>query len=235
MEEVGKPTNVGFAKLPFPIDHLGGHTTRTEDRQQAGLSEVALFHEVLQDLKRRDFGHFHSIIRTLADRWRRGEFALATVHRAENTDDPERLRAIVSALEKIARTICSVVWPMRPRTRKCLGEMACALEAVAISDPVSYFDMLLLESRARFVLTDSGGVQKEAYFFRVPCITLRDETEWVETLENHCNVLAGSCEETILEATRAIGTAGPWTAVDGAGSAGVAIVNALGQGATRGA
>ena len=62
MEEVGKPTNVGFAKLPFPIDHLGGHTTRAEDRQQVGLSEVALFHEVLQDLKRRDFGHFHSIV-----------------------------------------------------------------------------------------------------------------------------------------------------------------------------
>jgi UDP-N-acetylglucosamine 2-epimerase len=233
MEELGKPTNVGFAEVPFPVDHVGGHTTRTEDRQQAGLSEVALFHEVLQDLKRRDFGHFHSIIRTLADRWRRGEFALATVHRAENTDDPERLRAIVSALEKIARTICSVVWPMRPRTRKCLGEMACALEAVAISDPVSYFDMLLLESRARFVLTDSGGVQKEAYFFRVPCITLRDETEWVETLENHCNVLAGPCEEKILEATRAIGTAGPWTAVYGDGSAGMAIVNAIEQGAAR--
>jgi UDP-N-acetylglucosamine 2-epimerase len=164
MEELGKPTNVGFAEVPFPVDHVGGHTTRTEDRQQVGLSEVALFHEVLQDLKRRDFGHFHSIIRTLADRWRQGEFALATVHRAENTDDPERLRAIVSALEKIARTICSVVWPMRPRTRKCLGEMACALEAVAISDPVSYFDMLLLEARARFILTDSGGVQKEAHF-----------------------------------------------------------------------
>ena len=113
--------------------------------------------------------------------------------------------------------------------------MGCSTGAVATIEPVPYFEMLLLESRARFVLTDSGGVQKEAYFFQVPCITLRDETEWVETLENHCNSLAGSCGETILEATRAIGTAGPWTAVYGDGSAGMAIVNALGQGATRGA
>jgi UDP-GlcNAc3NAcA epimerase len=165
----------------------------------------------------------------LADKWRAGEFALATVHRAENTDDPERLRAIVSALEKIARTICPVVWPVHPRTKKRLGEMGCALESVATIEPVSYFDMLLLEGRARFILTDSGGVQKEAYFFRVPCITLRDETEWVETLENHSNVLAGSCRATILEATRAVGTAGPWSAVYGDGSSGMAIVNALEQ------
>jgi UDP-GlcNAc3NAcA epimerase len=75
-------------------------------------------------------------------------------------------------------------------------------------------------------------VQKEAYFFRVPCITLRDETEWVETLENRCNVLAGSRRDTILEATLAAGAAGPWSAVYGGGSSGVAIVNALAQAST---
>jgi UDP-N-acetylglucosamine 2-epimerase len=111
--------------------------------------------------------------------------------------------------------------------------MGCSTGAVTMIEPVSYFNMLLLECRARFVMTDSGGVQKEAYFFRVPCITLRDETEWVETLENHCNVLAGSCKKTILEATRAIGTAGPWTAVYGDGSSGMAIVNALEHEASR--
>ena len=164
---------------------------------------------------------------SLADSWRPGEFALATVHRAENTDDPERLREIAGALDEIARMICPVVWPVHPRTKKRLGELGCSTGAVSMIEPVSYFDMLLLESRARCVLTDSGGVQKEAYFFRVPCITLRDETEWVETLENRCNVLTGSCGEAILKATRDIGSAGPWTAAYGDGSAGTAIVNAL--------
>ena len=105
--------------------------------------------------------------------------------------------------------------------------MGCSTGAVTMIEPVSYLDMLLLEGRARFILTDSGGVQKEAYFFKVPCITLRDETEWVETLENRCNVLTGSFKERILEAMRAIDAAGPWTAAYGDGSAGMAIVNAL--------
>jgi UDP-GlcNAc3NAcA epimerase len=170
---------------------------------------------------------------SLADSWRPGEFALATVHRAENTDDLDRLRGIAGALDEIARTICPVVWPVHPRTKKRLNEMGCSTGAVTMIEPVSFFDMLLLESRSRLVLTDSGGVQKEAYFFKVPCVTLRDETEWVETLENRCNVLAGSCQDAILEATRAIGSAGPWTAAYGDGSAGVAIVNALEGGVAR--
>jgi len=163
----------------------------------------------------------------LAERWRAGEFVLATVHRAENTDDPARLRAIVSALETIARTICPVVWPVHPRTKKKLAETGSVLEAVAAIEPVSYFEMLLLEGRARFILTDSGGVQKEAYFFRVPCITLRDETEWVETLAKNCNVLAGAGEERIVEAARIADQAGPWTAAYGSGDAADRILTAL--------
>ena len=163
----------------------------------------------------------------LADSWRSGEFALATVHRAENTDDPERLRAILSALDEIARNICPVVWPVHPRTRKRLAEIGCSTGAVTAIDPVSYFEMLLLEGRARLILTDSGGVQKEAYFFQVPCITLRDETEWVETLGNGCNVLAGASCGRIAAAAREIEAAGPWTAAYGAGDAGTAVLDSL--------
>jgi len=155
----------------------------------------------------------------LADRWRPDEFALATVHRAENTDDPHRLENIVLALEQIARTHCRIVWPVHPRTRK-------RLEAVTAIDPVSYLDMLLLEGRARFILTDSGGVQKEAYFFQVPCITLRDETEWQETLEHGCNVIVGADRRAIVEAAQQ-SRRGPWASPYGDGHAGESILNAL--------
>jgi UDP-GlcNAc3NAcA epimerase len=162
----------------------------------------------------------------LADTWRPRQFALATVHRAENTDDPARLESIVGALDDIAQTICPVVWPVHPRTRKRLAEIGLSTGAVVTIDPVSYLDMLLLESRARLVLTDSGGVQKEAYFFQVPCVTLRDETEWQETLDNRCNVLAGADRDAILAAAADSAT-GPWTAEYGNGHAGTAILDAL--------
>ncbi len=99
--------------------------------------------------------------------------------------------------------------------------------AIQVIPPVSYLEMLLLEGRARFILTDSGGVQKEAYFVQVPCITMRDETEWVETLDNGCNVLAGANKETILAAVEASANAGPWKNPYGKGDASGAILNAL--------
>jgi|SRR5579885_1162189 len=163
----------------------------------------------------------------LARRWAPGAFALATVHRAENTDDPARLQCILTAFEQIAASITPVVWPVHPRTRKILDSLGRTPEQVHMIDPVSYFCMLLLESRARFILTDSGGVQKEAYWMKKPCITLRDETEWVETLENGCNRLTGASPERILEAARSANDAGPWLPLYGDGHAGEAILNAL--------
>jgi UDP-N-acetylglucosamine 2-epimerase len=163
----------------------------------------------------------------LTNTWLPGEFALATVHRAENTDDPDRLGTILNALEHIAQKVCPVVWPVHPRTRKRLNEMGRTAGAVSKIQPVSYLDMLLLEGRARFILTDSGGVQKEAYFLRIPCITLRNETEWEETLGNGCNALAGCDEEQILAAAGAIHKSGPWTVTYGDGNAGAAILTAL--------
>ncbi|HEY7616877.1 MAG TPA: UDP-N-acetylglucosamine 2-epimerase (non-hydrolyzing), partial [Terriglobales bacterium] len=165
----------------------------------------------------------------LAEQWKPGTFILATVHRAENTDDPSRLRHIFAALERIARHICPVVLPLHPRTKKMLVSAGIELCHVTVIRPLSYLEMLLLEVRARFILTDSGGVQKEAYFAKVPCVTLRSETEWVETLENRCNILGGTDEDVIIEAVTADVARGPWSAAYGNGDAGRAILSALAE------
>lgn len=128
-------------------------------------------------------------------------YALATVHRAENTDTPGRLRGIVTALEALAETL-PVVLPLHPRTREALERLGLAFRRVRILPPVSYFQMLTLEKNARLILTDSGGVQKEAYLLGVPCVTLRGETEWVETIRDGWNVLVGADPERILSAAR---------------------------------
>ena len=130
-----------------------------------------------------------------------GGYVLATVHRAENTDDPVRLAAILGALNDLAEP---VVFPMHPRTRQAIGRVKWApAPHVRIVEPQPYLDMVRLEASARVVLTDSGGVQKEAYWLGVPCVTLRDETEWVETLVDGRNALAGSDRTRIVELTRA--------------------------------
>lgn len=163
----------------------------------------------------------------LAETWRRGEFALATVHRQENTDDPRRLRGILEALEEIARSICPVLLPLHPRTRKTLDAEGWQPHRLTLTGPVSYLEMLLLESRARMVLTDSGGVQKEAYFARVPCITMRDQTEWVETLAGRCNVLTGADRDRIVQAANEAAQAGPWQDLYGNGQASQAVLRAI--------
>jgi UDP-N-acetylglucosamine 2-epimerase len=129
-----------------------------------------------------------------------GAYVLATVHRAANTDDPARLADLFDALALLKEP---VIVPLHPRTRAAL--MATDIEVeppVRVVDPAGYIDMLALEQNARVILTDSGGVQKEAYLLGVPCVTLRDETEWIETLEGGWNVLAGADAERILAAAQ---------------------------------
>jgi UDP-GlcNAc3NAcA epimerase len=127
-------------------------------------------------------------------------YYLVTLHRAENTDDPKRLKSILRALKEIGKNI-SVILPLHPRTKKMIEVHHLLREAKGIKliDPLSYFDMLKLEKNAKAILTDSGGVQKEAYWFRVPCFTLRKETEWVETIQSGWNVLVGTETEQIAE------------------------------------
>jgi len=131
-------------------------------------------------------------------------FVLATVHRAENTDDTQRLRSIFAALEHIAQRV-PVVLPLHPRTRGRLEAEGIALsEKLFVIEPVGYLEMVWLIRHAQTVLTDSGGLQKEASFFEKYCITLRDETEWVELVQTGVNVLAGAKTETIVRAFEAI-------------------------------
>jgi UDP-N-acetylglucosamine 2-epimerase len=125
-------------------------------------------------------------------------YSLVTVHRANNTDDETRLKNIVDILNGINH---QVVFPVHPRTRKALDNISARFESnVILIKPVSYFDMIVLEENACIIGTDSGGVQREAYFLEVPCITLRDETEWVETVEVGWNNLVGVDKDRAIKA-----------------------------------
>ncbi len=125
-----------------------------------------------------------------------GEYVLVTVHRAANTDNPGRMAAILDALGELQ---CPVIFPIHPRTRGKIGDAELPANVHA-RDPVGYPGMLTLLRYARCVITDSGGLQKEAYWNRVPCVTLRDTTEWVETLENDWNTCVGVDSEAIKSA-----------------------------------
>ena len=125
------------------------------------------------------------------------KFALATVHRAENTNDAERLRGIFKALNNIGKKI-NVILPIHPRTKKILKEKNINTENINIIPPVGYLNMTWLIKNCFVVLTDSGGLQKEAFFNKKFCITLRDETEWIELVSNKVNFLVSADEKRIL-------------------------------------
>lgn len=128
-------------------------------------------------------------------------FVLCTIHRAENTDDAEKMRGILSGLEKGG---VPVVLPLHPRTKLKLTEMEIAIpECVYAVEPVSYLEMVWLESNCKLIATDSGGVQKEAFFHKKVCITLRNETEWVELVECGANFLCGTDEVKIANTIKA--------------------------------
>lgn len=160
-----------------------------------------------------------------------GSYVLATVHRAENTDDLARLTAIVDALESVTAQR-PVVWPLHPRTRNVLaqqGRLDRLAAAVTLIDPVGYLDMVQLEKYAAAIATDSGGVQKEAFFYEVPCVTLRDETEWTELVAAGWNRLipptdAGVITQAVLGA---VGVKGEAVRPYGVGDAAARIVERL--------
>jgi UDP-GlcNAc3NAcA epimerase len=136
------------------------------------------------------------------------EYALATVHREENTDDLEKLAAIFDGLNLVAAQQLPIVLPLHPRTLKRLDHIGLSRKAsghIRLIEPIGYLDMAILTKNARIVLTDSGGLQKEAFFYRVPCVTLREETEWVELVDHGFNRLSGTSPERIAAACQLLG------------------------------
>ena len=125
------------------------------------------------------------------------DFVLCTIHRAENTGDAERLTNILDALLEIAKTK-QVILPLHPRTKKIIEKLSLKTQNLTIVEPLGYLNMIWLIDHCSLVMTDSGGLQKEAYFFKKPCITLRDETEWVELLEIGANKLVGANKREII-------------------------------------
>lgn len=166
-----------------------------------------------------------------------GRYALATVHRAENTDVPERLRAIVTGLSSVASEL-DVVWPMHPRTRRAMdaeGLFSGIPGRLHLIEPQGYLDMVRLERNAAVIATDSGGVQKEAFFHRVPCVTLRDETEWVELVQAGWNRVVPPLDARTISAAifDAVGTQGFDVQPYGEGNAAERIAARLASGPPR--
>jgi UDP-GlcNAc3NAcA epimerase len=193
----------------------------TEGAHNVGdvMYDAALYNSQLAEKKSR-------ILETLGLRPK--GYLLTTVHRPDNTDIPENLRSIATALSSLEAT---VLLPLHPRTRKALHELGITLGgSVRVVEPVGYLDMLILEKNARLILTDSGGIQKEAYFLAVPCVTLRQETEWVETVEAGWNVLVGADRRKIIEAVRNFRPQGERVSLFGDGQASVKVVEILSGG-----
>jgi UDP-GlcNAc3NAcA epimerase len=185
-----------------PIGSLRPETRATADRPWVVNVGDVMYDSVLFHRERAS-----TRTRVLEDLGLAGSpYGVLTVHRAENTDDPTRLREIFSGAASVARSGLPVVCPLHPRTKGVLAQHVARelTDSVRIIEPASYYEMLTLLANARLVLTDSGGVQREAYMLGVDCVTLRDETEWVELLETGRNRLAGARAAEIVASAEAL-------------------------------
>jgi UDP-GlcNAc3NAcA epimerase len=196
-EEINRVLTDHVADLLFcpsqtAVDHLAAEGVRNGVHLVGDVMHEALMHAV-------------SIARGKSDALNRlgvapGGYALATIHRAENTDDPARLARLMTALQEVSQTL-PVLFPVHPRTKSRLPDLAGSA-GLRLLEPLGYLDMVRLEADAAVILTDSGGIQKEAYWLRVPCVTLREETEWVETAAQGWNVVAGADPALIVSAAK---------------------------------
>ncbi len=161
------------------------------------------------------------------------DFILVTIHRAENTDNYKNMKEILDAISEIAKSGIKVFFPLHPRTKRVINEYGIKMGSgnLTLSEPVSYMEMIALEKNAKVIVTDSGGVQKEGYFFKTPCIIPRNETEWVELVQSGFNVLTGADKQMIIDAVTeecdGNGTISGWTDLYGGGMASERIAEEL--------
>ncbi|NRF64530.1 non-hydrolyzing UDP-N-acetylglucosamine 2-epimerase [Vibrio coralliilyticus] len=193
-EEVNRILTDRVSSILFCPTQSAVNNLTSEGVRDWGMAEVVLSGDVMQD-----GANFY---RELAVRPKElpqmNDFVLCTLHRAENTDDLSRLRSIVESLCEIAQTT-NVVLPLHPRTKKVIEQHGLDISSLIVLDPVGYLNMVWLIDNCKLVLTDSGGLQKEAFFFEKHCITMRDETEWVELVDNNFNVLVGADKNLIID------------------------------------
>jgi UDP-GlcNAc3NAcA epimerase len=232
-EEVNRILTDRVSRWLFaPTEAACGHLMR----EGVDPSRVHLVGDVMFDVAVRHGARVASkagILETLGGNigFEPNSYCLATIHRAENTDNPARLETIVEALSLFSETI-PVVWPLHPRTRTVLekqGKLEHLSKQVLLIDPIGYLDMVQLEKQAAIIATDSGGVQKEAFFHGVPCVTLRDETEWVELVEAGWNRLAPptSAASLVAALSASLGTTGSAVKPYGAGDTAGRIIQRL--------
>lgn len=202
--------------------------TAVENLKQEGITKgVHLVGDVMYDaaMHNRELAERSNILEKLG--LEEKGYLLVTVHRPSNTDIRENMEAIVDALISCGE---ETVFPVHPRALKYLRDFelhANLDEAIKLIEPTGYLDFTCLAMNAKKILTDSGGVQKEAYFHGIPCITLRDETEWVETVDDGWNILVGADEEKILKAIKSFSPSGERRESYGDGKAGQKIVNII--------
>jgi UDP-N-acetylglucosamine 2-epimerase (non-hydrolysing) len=156
-------------------------------------------------------------------------YFLATIHRQENTDNPKKLNSILKGLGLIYNEYkLPIIFPIHPRTKKNIENFCLSLpNGIELIEPIGYLEFLEIEKNAKLILTDSGGVQEEACILGVPCVTLRDTTEWVETLEVEANILAGQSPEAILSCTRSMLEAENWRNPFGDGNSSKRILDII--------
>ena len=193
-EEVNRILTDRICDILFCPTELAVKNLQNEGIEKHSLAKIVKSGDVMLDS-----AMFYSNLAQKPDFELPEKFILSTIHRAENTDDPQRLSSIFKAMDKIVQKT-PIILPLHPRTKKIIKNLKFKIENLIIIDPVGYLEMIYLLQRCSLVMTDSGGLQKEAFFFKKPCVTLRNETEWVELVDNGFNTIVGSDKEKILSA-----------------------------------